>query len=75
MRDIGRGEAAAKRIKEELPNWKGEVEVWQLDMSKFDSVKQFGERINTLDRLDILILNAGVSAFQADRVLPAKMRN
>lgn len=65
-RDIGRGEAAAKRLKEELPGWKGKAEVWQLDMSKFDNVKQFGERLNTLQRLDILILSAGVSRFHVD---------
>lgn len=60
-RNTGRGEAAAERLKEELPDWKGEVRVWELDMSRFDSVKQFGERLSTLDRLDILILSAGVS--------------
>lgn len=57
----GKGEAAAKRLKEELPSWTGKVDVWKLDMSSFASVKEFGERLNTLERLDILILSAGVS--------------
>lgn len=61
VRDTTKGENAAKRLKDELPAWAGQTEVWKLDMASFQSVTTFGERINTLPRLDILIANAGVS--------------
>lgn len=62
VRDTAKGENAAKKLQEELPTWNGKAEVWKLDMASFASVKAFGERINTLSRLDILIANAGVSS-------------
>ena len=37
------------------------VEVWQLDLGSYDSVKAFAERANNLKRLDILLENAGVA--------------
>jgi NAD(P)-dependent dehydrogenase (short-subunit alcohol dehydrogenase family) len=58
---VEKGEAAAQKLKQELPSWTGDVEVWQLDMASFASVKAFAQRLNTLDRLDILIESAGVS--------------
>jgi retinol dehydrogenase-12 len=61
VRNIEKGEAAAKKLKQEVPSWKGDVQVWQLDMTSFASVKAFAQRLNTLDRLDILIESAGVS--------------
>ena len=36
------------------------IEVWPLDMESFDSVLAFGKRAQQLDRLDIVLLNAGV---------------
>ena len=57
-----KGEAAARKIKEELPNWTGEIEVWKLDMASLASVKEFGKRMDTLERLDILIASAGVGS-------------
>lgn len=36
------------------------MDCWELNMSKFDSVKAFAERANReLDRLDIFMANAG----------------
>ena len=37
------------------------IEVWHLDCESFDSVTKFGKRADALDRLDLAILNAGVS--------------
>jgi retinol dehydrogenase-12 len=36
------------------------IEVWEIDMASFDSVKKFGERAARLERLDAVIENAGV---------------
>ncbi|KAK4670322.1 uncharacterized protein QC763_210690 [Podospora pseudopauciseta] len=44
-------------------NYPGTVEVWPLDLCSFDSVKSFCVKANTvLDRLDVLLLNAGIMA-------------
>lgn len=37
------------------------VEVWHLDLASFDSVKEFCKRIESIDRIDILIANAGIA--------------
>ncbi|KAL8961019.1 MAG: hypothetical protein Q9193_002372 [Seirophora villosa] len=61
VRSIEKGEAAKKAI-EESENRTGVVEVWQLDLSSYESVKQFAQRVNTtLPRLDILLENAGIA--------------
>lgn len=36
------------------------INIWPLDMDSFDSVVTFGKRAQELDRLDIVLLNAGV---------------
>jgi NAD(P)-dependent dehydrogenase (short-subunit alcohol dehydrogenase family) len=36
------------------------IEVWEIDMASFDSVKAFGARALKLERLDAVIQNAGV---------------
>lgn len=36
------------------------VEVWQIDMDKYDSIKSFAARCVSLDRLDVVVANAGV---------------
>lgn len=36
------------------------AEVWKLDLSAFESVKEFAARAAKLDRLDALVNNAGV---------------
>ncbi|SFJ88584.1 Short-chain dehydrogenase [Halobacillus dabanensis] len=35
------------------------IEVWQLDVSDEESLAHFSEKVNTLDRLDVLVNNAG----------------
>lgn len=58
-RNIDKGEEARKDI-EESTKRQGVAEVWQLDLSSLESVKQFAARVNKLERLDILINNASV---------------
>ncbi|PHH80483.1 hypothetical protein CDD82_1713 [Ophiocordyceps australis] len=56
-RTVEKGEAARRDI-EASTQRKGIVEVWQLDLSSFDNVKDFASRANKLHRLDVLINNA-----------------
>ncbi len=37
-----------------------DIEVWELDMDSYESIMAFGRRVQALDRLDIVMLNAGV---------------
>ncbi|EPE28368.1 NAD(P)-binding Rossmann-fold containing protein [Glarea lozoyensis ATCC 20868] len=37
-----------------------EVQIWELEHESFASIDAFGKRADTLDGLDIVILNAGV---------------
>ena len=60
VRTLSKGEDAARKIIERTGR-KGVVEVWELDMLDYSSVKAFAKRAETqLDRLDTAILNAGV---------------
>ncbi|KAI1323171.1 NAD(P)-binding protein [Xylariaceae sp. FL0255] len=46
-----------------LANWKRDnvsIDVWNLDMLSYDSVVAFAARAQTLDRLDIAVLNVGI---------------
>jgi len=59
-RDLEKGEAAKTKI-EQTTNRKGVVEVWQVDLSTYESVKKFCTRAQTLTRLDIVVENAGIA--------------
>ena len=61
VRNTTQGEEAKKSI-EDSTKRTGVIEVWKVDLSSFDSVKQFCKRVNAeLSRLDILLLNAGIA--------------
>jgi NAD(P)-dependent dehydrogenase (short-subunit alcohol dehydrogenase family) len=57
-RDVKKGELTKDAIAKRLGR-SDQLEVWELDMSSYDSVVAFAKRAETLDRLDIAILNAG----------------
>ncbi|GAB7356605.1 hypothetical protein MBLNU459_g7331t1 [Dothideomycetes sp. NU459] len=59
-RTVSKGEKAAADITSSERLTSDRVEVWQLDLSKYDSVKAFAKRVQQLDRLDALIQNAGI---------------
>ena len=59
-RSLERGEAA-KRAIEESTKRTDVVEVWELDLSSYGSVKAFAARANGLERLDVLLENAGIA--------------
>ena len=61
VRSIEKGQAAVLRLidqtKETIPDI---IDVWKLDMASFASVQEFSQRVETLPRLDIAVLNSGV---------------
>ncbi len=58
-RSAAKGEAAKRDI-EATENRPGVVQVWDLDLSSFASVRAFAKRCETLPRLDIVVENAGI---------------
>ena len=60
VRDLEKGKTARASI-EESTHRKNVVEVWQLDLASYTSVKDFGRRLQGLKRLDALVENAGIS--------------
>lgn len=36
------------------------VDIWELDYNDYESINRFADRVNGLDRLDFVLLNAGV---------------
>ena len=62
VRNLEKGEAAKQSI-EESTGRTGVVEVWQLDLAHYESVKDFAKRAQGLERLDVLVENAGIVTF------------
>lgn len=61
-RNIEKGKAAAKDIQSTTSCSANVLEVWELDLSSYPSVKAFADRAKSeLARLDALLLNAGVT--------------
>lgn len=60
-RSLSKGEAAIASIKSSLPDHKTIIEVWQIDLTSYASVKEFCARVNQLDRLDVMLENAGLA--------------
>lgn len=59
VRNISKGENAAKQV-EQRTGRKGVTEVWQVDLGDYGSVKSFAEKVKGLERVDAVVLNAGV---------------
>lgn len=60
VRDHTKGEAALEKISAGQKIAREQVEVWKLDMSSYESIVAFSAQADSLGRLDIVILNAGV---------------
>lgn len=59
VRSADKGEAAAARLRKLHPG--STIEVWLLDMNSYDSIVAFSQRVeNSLPRVDMVLLNAGV---------------
>lgn len=65
VRTVSKGEIAAQKIRDSLPSSRTQLEVWPLDLSSYQSVKDFAARVNEeLERLDVLLENAGVGMYE-----------
>ena len=61
-RDLEKAEKAKAQI-EAATKRPGVAEVWHLDLSSFDNIKEFTQRAAKLDRLDIMVNNAAYLAY------------
>lgn len=59
VRSLQKGEQAKASI-EKSTGRKNVIEVWQIDMSNYDSIKSFATFCQSLNRLDVVVANAGV---------------
>lgn len=59
VRSVDKGASAAKKLQSEFPS--AQIEVWQLDMESYDSIASFVTKCQGLQRIDMVILNAGLS--------------
>ncbi|KAI0113634.1 putative short-chain dehydrogenase/reductase family protein [Nemania sp. FL0031] len=60
VRDLKKGAAAKASIVETTGKEEGIIDVWELDLASRGSVKAFATRANSLERLDVVVENAGV---------------
>ena len=69
-RSLEKGEKAKQEVLQLLPQSNNTIlEVWLLDLARYDSVIQFADRCNNLERLDAVIGNAGVSTQKFSKAL------
>ncbi|KAI9840936.1 MAG: putative secondary metabolism biosynthetic enzyme [Sclerophora amabilis] len=61
VRSVEKGEAAKSSIIASTSRPSSAVGVWQLDLSSYESVKQFAQRVQALPRLDAIVENAGIA--------------
>jgi len=60
VRNLQKGEDAKRDILASTKRKESCIEVWQLDMDSYDSVKTFASRATNLPRLDAVMANAGI---------------
>lgn len=59
VRSVKKGEDAKAAI-EAATGRANVVEVWEVDMTKYDSIRAFASKCESLGRLDVVVANAGV---------------
>ncbi|ERF68109.1 hypothetical protein EPUS_06920 [Endocarpon pusillum Z07020] len=65
VRSLEKGHAAKQDIEASTNCAEDVIQVWQIDMGSYDSVKRFASRVNSeLDRVDIFLANAGIARFE-----------
>ncbi|KZL82510.1 retinol dehydrogenase 12 [Colletotrichum incanum] len=60
VRSQAKGDAAASSLRTDFPD--SQISVWILDMESYESIRKFTEQCESLPRLDVVILNAGLMA-------------
>ena len=61
VRSIQKGEAAKQMLQEFSKEAEQVIEIWELDLDSYESVKKFASRTSQLRRLDAILENAGLS--------------
>lgn len=61
VRTLSKGEAAKRIILQDGGRTENFIEVWPLDLTSTDSIREFVARANSLERLDVLLENAGIA--------------
>ena len=64
VRNLEKGEAAKQSILKSTKQPADVIEVWALDLSIYQSIKDFAKRAQTLERLDVLVENAGIVTYK-----------
>ncbi|KAH0349295.1 retinol dehydrogenase 12, partial [Aureobasidium melanogenum] len=59
-RTVTKGQAAAADITASEHLTSDHIEVWELNLSSYESIRAFAQRVQRLDRLDAFIQNAGI---------------
>ncbi|KAH9890256.1 hypothetical protein F4778DRAFT_753132 [Xylariomycetidae sp. FL2044] len=67
VRDESKGDLARAQLSSRTDTTNLSIEVWKLDYLSYESITSFVERARSLDRLDIVILNAGI--YRTNRVI------
>ena len=62
VRSLDKGNEAKRGI-EESTGRTGVVEVWQIDLGSYESVNKFAQRAQGLQRLDVVVENAGIGGY------------
>lgn len=65
-RSLEKAKQAAESIEREESR-SGVVEVWELDLANYESVKKFAKRVDGLKRIDAIVENAGMCLLQWHR--------
>ncbi|KAI1264038.1 NAD(P)-binding protein [Xylariaceae sp. FL1019] len=60
VRNEEKGESAKESLLASYPQKDVSIDVWKVDMLSYDSIMELAARANTLDQLDIAVLNVGV---------------
>jgi NAD(P)-dependent dehydrogenase (short-subunit alcohol dehydrogenase family) len=61
VRSLEKGNAAKADIESTTKISKDVIQVWQLDLSSYESVKEFAKRVEGLPRVDIVVENAAIA--------------
>lgn len=68
VRNCSKGDKAKESILATNKRPTSSIEVWELDMQSFDSIKAFAQRASTLARIDAVMENAGIMASEFELV-------
>ncbi|RBR21361.1 uncharacterized protein FIESC28_04898 [Fusarium coffeatum] len=66
VRNLQKGREAARKLEQEGKGVK--IDVWELDMCEYDSIWAFAKKCGTLEKVDLVILNAGLSPSKFETV-------